>query len=165
MVEEKVVIDFNKFLDSLNNESDRAVPLITAALIEEILHRTLQAFLCDVSASKKILDGFNAPLGTFSSKIDACYALGLIDEHEYNEINLIRKIRNEFAHTVYNADFNIQKVKDLCMTFKYSVPPDIGDKISVRGRFNMAAVALLAKLYYRPEYVITEKRRTKSWKN
>jgi hypothetical protein len=44
MVEERVIIDFKKFTDSLNKESDRAIPLITAAIIEEILHRTLKAF-------------------------------------------------------------------------------------------------------------------------
>ena len=166
MVEERVIIDFKKFTDSLNKESDRAIPLISAAIIEEILHRTLKAFFCDVAASKKMLEGFNAPLGTFSSKLDACYALGLIDEYEFNEINLIRKVRNEFAHTAYDADFNIQKVKDLCMTLKSSLPANTEEEakvFSARSRFNNAAICLLVGLYYRPEYVIKDKRKIKSW--
>ncbi|WP_368576014.1 transcriptional regulator [Acinetobacter baumannii] len=166
MVEDKLINDFQRFIRSLDRESDRGLPLISAAVIEEKLHDTLKAFLSDVSASKKILNDFNAPLGTFSSKIDTCYALGLIDEFEYKEINLIRKIRNEFAHTVYDASFDIKKIHDLCITLESNLPCGIDPKkLTARFRFKNSVICLLSRLYYRPEFVQKEKRQSKVWVN
>lgn len=39
-------------------------------------------------------------LGTFSSKIIFCYRLGIIDSKIMHALELIRRIRNDFAHQV-----------------------------------------------------------------
>jgi DNA-binding MltR family transcriptional regulator len=38
------------------------------------------------------------PLGTFSAKINLAYRLGLLDDKIEHALQLIRKIRNDFAH-------------------------------------------------------------------
>jgi DNA-binding MltR family transcriptional regulator len=40
-------------------------------------------------------------LGTFAARIAAAYSMGLISDLEYKDCELIRKIRNEFAHKVH----------------------------------------------------------------
>ncbi len=40
-----------------------------------------------------MLDGFNAPIGTFSAKINMAFSLGLIMENEYKEIEITRNIQ------------------------------------------------------------------------
>jgi DNA-binding MltR family transcriptional regulator len=35
-----------------------------------------------------------------------CYRLGLLSDRYVRDLNLIRKIRNEFAHNIQGCDFN-----------------------------------------------------------
>ena len=56
--------------------------------------------------------GSFAPLGTFSTKISIAFFIGLIPEDIYNDLNIIRKIRNEFAHNYDTLTFNLSPVKD-----------------------------------------------------
>jgi len=87
------------FLAQFNKESDRGAALIAAAMLDDRLKDMLSSFLADTATAKELLSGFNAPLGTFSSRISAAHALGLLQDNELNEITLIRKIRNEFGHS------------------------------------------------------------------
>ena len=86
--------DLSKFVSELRQETDRGLPLVCAALIDDKLQGTLLAFFASERSGKKLVLDANAPLGTFASRIEACFALGLIDDFEYAEANLIRKIRN-----------------------------------------------------------------------
>ena len=40
------------------------------------------------------------PLGSFSAKIDLCFYFGFLSQGEYSELHRIRRIRNEFAHSL-----------------------------------------------------------------
>jgi hypothetical protein len=52
-----------------------------------------------ITSTHQLIDGFNAPLGTFSSRIKAAYSLGLIENEQFEDLEHLRKIRNEFAHS------------------------------------------------------------------
>jgi mannitol operon repressor len=93
--------DLARFLEELQHESDRGLALVGGAVVDDKLRATLAAFFVECSAVAKLIDQGNAPLGAFSARADACLALGLIDDFEYSEINLVRKIRNEFAHGLH----------------------------------------------------------------
>src|SRR4051812_16444590 len=90
--------DLSRFLAELQAESDRGLALVGAAVIDDRLRETLASFVVEGPLGARLLDGASAPLSTFSARTDACAALGLIDEFEYGEISLLRKVRNEFAH-------------------------------------------------------------------
>jgi hypothetical protein len=98
-----------------------------------------------------LLSAPNASLGTFSSRIEACYSLALIDKFEYQEIGLIRKIRNEFAHAKHGISFESVKIKGLCTSLQ-SPLPDGGDYPVDTPRFRLvnAIVCIALRLYYRP---------------
>lgn len=55
-------------IQSLYPETDRDAALIVAAVLEEQLTLILYSFLRDSKSAKILLDGFNAPIGQFSSK-------------------------------------------------------------------------------------------------
>jgi DNA-binding MltR family transcriptional regulator len=61
-------------------------------------------------AAKQLLEGFNAPLGTFSARIKASLALGLITKEQYADLEHLRKIRNEFAHHWRRIDLSSHSV-------------------------------------------------------
>ena len=62
--------EFKAFLNALNKESERGAVLIAAAMLDDLLQRSIGAFLLDHPDTKRLLEGFNAPLGTFRK--DAC---------------------------------------------------------------------------------------------
>jgi hypothetical protein len=61
--------------------------------------------------------------------------MGLISDEEFQECDLIRKIRNEFAHKM-KMSFSLDPVRGMCGSMHYSVP---GEK-SPRGQFTSSAV-------------------------
>jgi hypothetical protein len=73
--------------------------LSLAAFAEEALGALLKAFMTPSEATAQLIEGFNAPLGTFSSRIKAAYAIGLITKEQFLDLERLRKIRNEFAHS------------------------------------------------------------------
>jgi len=152
------------FLDKLRKESDRGAVLISGAILEERLSDILHAFLLDHRTSVELLDGSNAPLGTFSSKINACYSLGLIQKNEFEELNTIRKIRNEFAHKWDNLDFATSKIKDLTMNLPWTGgPSDSKLQFIPKERFSFAVSMLLTDLLWRAKLVALEKRIDRIW--
>lgn len=156
--------ELSAFFAELQRETDRGLPLVAAALIDEKLLETLQAFFCEGKAADRLLSDVNAPLGTFSSRIEACFALGLIDEHEYREITLMRKVRNLFAHARHGLVFTDEKVAGLCSTFASQLPSGAEyEAAGPRFRFINATVSLILRLYYRAKWVALERRAPKSW--
>jgi hypothetical protein len=144
--------DFMAFLDHLIQESERGQVLISATMLDDLLMKTIQAFLIRGRSADKLLDGFNAPLGTFLARIEATHSMGLISNEEHHDATVIRKIRNEFAHTL-TASFDDQRIKDQCAAL-HSSAKDYGDVVvSARGQFTSAATALILKLTNRPHYV------------
>ena len=144
--------EFMAFLDHLQQESERGQVLISASMLDDLLMKTLQAFLIKGRSAERLLTGFNAPLGTFSARIEASHAMGLISDEEHHDATVIRKIRNEFAHTL-TASFDDQSIKDQCAALHYSAKDYAGVVIPTRGQFSMAATALILNLTNRPHYV------------
>jgi hypothetical protein len=147
---------FTEFLAEFNKETERGAALAAAAMIDDQLGRTIEAFLVPNKGSKALLDGFNAPLGSFSARIAAAFGLGLISEVEYRECEILRKVRNEFAHQI-KVSFMTDKVVSLCTQLQLSAK-NYGDvHVDTRGQFTTAATALILHLTNRPHHV--EKRR------
>jgi DNA-binding MltR family transcriptional regulator len=100
----------------LANESDRGVVLVGSSLLEENLELVLRAVMRQhEKIVKEVIDplfqGFGA-FATFSAKVKSCYAFNLIDETTFNDLDTIREIRNEFAHSYRTASFSNQNIKD-----------------------------------------------------
>jgi hypothetical protein len=156
--------DLAKFVDELRRETDRGLPLVGAALIDDRLTETLRSFFCESPSASKLIDDANAPLGTFSSRTEMCFALGLIDEYEYTEIGLIRKVRNEFAHAKHGITFSSPRVQGLCSSLKSDLPQGADYPLQdPRFRFTNAVVCLALRLYHRPDWVALERRKPKVW--
>ena len=104
--------EFMDFRLSLIQESDRGSVLMAAAFIENKLECLLESyFIEDEKICKQLLKG-NGALATFSSKIDLSFLLGLIPKNIFNDLHILRKIRNEFAHTASKISFETPSIKD-----------------------------------------------------
>ena len=154
--------DFLPFLDSHNQESPRGSVLIACSFLDEQLKDIIHSFLLKGSDADKILTGFNAPLGTFSARIKMAFSLSLITEKEKIDCEILRKIRNEFAHN-HKTTFNDQRIIDLCKGLHHSAK-DYGDvTVDAKGQFSSGAIGLILNLINRPHYVEKEKLKSRSW--
>lgn len=154
---------FFDFLEDFNKETERGAALAAAAMVDDQLAKTIEAFLIPNKGSTALLEGFNAPLGTFAARIAAAFALGLINEREYRECELIRKVRNEFAHQI-KVSFETEKIVRLCAQLQMAATDYAEVKVGTRGKFTTAAVALILNLTNRPHYVGREQLKPREWK-
>jgi mannitol operon repressor len=146
------------FLNIFYKETDRGAALMAGSVIDEILKEIILKFLIDIKESGQLMNGFNAPIGTFSSRILMAYTLGLIEDTEYFEIETIRKIRNLFGHSWTEADFFTPKIKSQIEKFPFQ-------EQTFRLTFNHTVANLLGELIWRSHYVSKERRALKKWPN
>jgi len=107
----------DELFEALSRESDRGLILVSASYLDEALERLLRArFSIEHKKSKSMIDPlFNTfgPLSTFSAKIKMSYAIDLIEKWVYRDLEILRKLRNEFAHSIGPAVFDSAEVVKL----------------------------------------------------
>jgi DNA-binding MltR family transcriptional regulator len=84
--------DFALFI----KESERGCALIGAALIDEGLANLFRAVFVPGTADELLKP--ERPLSSLSARTRTAYALGLINRQNFQDIELVRKIRNDAAH-------------------------------------------------------------------
>ncbi|HWA90567.1 MAG TPA: hypothetical protein VG889_11055 [Rhizomicrobium sp.] len=99
--------------------SDRGCALILSAVIERRLESVIRSILReDLSNTEKIeLFSHEGAMGSFSSKIQIGYALGIYGKKTKHDLTLIRHLRNAFAHTRKPLRFEMKVVRDVCEIF------------------------------------------------
>lgn len=103
---------------ALKRESDRGCVLLAGSFLEEALGELLQAALRHdtpelAKVSKGLLKGPLAPFGSFYTKIEGAYALGLIRSDMYKLLHRFREARNLMAHSYDHVDFTHAKIRAL----------------------------------------------------
>ena len=100
---------------TLLKESDRGCVIFSAALLDEGLEMLIRACChADITSIKSSVDPLfqtYAPLSTFSGKIQLCYAFRLIPKVLRDNLELVRRMRNDFAHDYGPIDFNDPKCR------------------------------------------------------
>jgi DNA-binding MltR family transcriptional regulator len=105
-------------LDKLEHESDRGAVLITAAWVDDALKEYLRSHLIDDSIVVDKLLGLDRPLGTFSSRITLCYCMGFIGPQIRSDLDVIRDVRNDFAHVRSEISFSTDSIRDRSLNLK-----------------------------------------------
>ena len=100
----------HEFRKTLSLETDRGCVMMAAAYIDDQLGELLKAYLIDDKKVVKLMFDFNGPFGTFSSRNDGAYALGLLPGNVHRDIHLLRKIRNDFAHVSTPITFDDEPI-------------------------------------------------------
>jgi DNA-binding MltR family transcriptional regulator len=114
--------------------SDRALGIIAGSLVEIHLTKLLkQAFITETKVGSKQtaeeeMFRSSGPLGVFSNKINITYLMGLISAELYRDLNIMREIRNRFAHRTEIGSFDHPEISSRCMNFtlidRYVIDPD-----------------------------------------
>jgi DNA-binding MltR family transcriptional regulator len=77
-------------------------------------------FVDDPKAVDDMLEGPGA-MSSFGVRIELAFLLGLITSRERRMLNLIRKIRNDFAHSSKYISFSQSPIKERCLEFDVTI--------------------------------------------
>lgn len=112
----------------LSSPSDRSCVIVAVSYLDELLMEIIKLFITIPTKKEdnnKLFEGYG-PLSSFNSKVVIAYRLGLISEYEYQSLQAIRKIRNNFAHRL---DFQkLDTIKDKLQTIipnRSLLPPEV----------------------------------------
>lgn len=100
-------------------ESDRAIAIVCAAIVENRLTAVLKAGMKQEERVLSELFRPSGPLGSFGTKIRLAFLLNLIHDDIYKDLLQISTIRNDFAHNVKIKSFDDdQSIKDRVQSLK-----------------------------------------------
>jgi hypothetical protein len=96
------------FLAELKTQSDRGTAVIAAAVLDDLLEMLLTARFVEMGGERheNLFKKTGAPFSSFSSKIETCFAVGVIGNEARLAMHLIREVRNEFAHRIEQITFD-----------------------------------------------------------
>ncbi|SDE63448.1 hypothetical protein SAMN05216464_10841 [Mucilaginibacter pineti] len=148
---------FRRFMQELEAESDRGAAIFAGTFFECTLKLLLEELLNKVKSTRSLLEDANGGLYTFSAKINICYSLGYITLAEYQALNVLKKIRNQFAHNFeYRFSFEDERIAAQCVSLKQELNALKGkDFETSRAMFIEAVKELHQKLFDRRYEVIT----------
>lgn len=110
------------FFDVFNYESPRGMVIIAAAELEDHLQKIIGEYL--ESQPSEIHNCFESNLTNFAGKIQTAFSLKLIDKKIKDDLDLFRQIRNEFAHSSFEINFESEQIINYCKKFKNTIPFD-----------------------------------------
>jgi hypothetical protein len=142
----------------LATDSDRAAAIVGAAILETRLTQSIKGRTFSDKTINERMFGSMGALGSLSAKIDLAYMLGIFNRDVHQDLHVVRRIRNRFAHHLDVTDFNSQSILDMCASLKVidrqaPEPRRLGGKDSLdpkspRGKFLLSthffALLLLA---------------------
>ena len=92
--------------------------LLRTAVLENHLLSLLLASMRPLSNEKEDRIFTKGPLSRFAAKIAVAYGFGLIDDDLYDDLRVLREIRNKFAHTLNKITFSSPDVIELMQKFR-----------------------------------------------
>ena len=148
--------DWNGFYEELRAESPRASAILAAAYLDAWLRFLLEcALLDDRKAADRLLGSEqdpDRPLSSFGARISAAYCLGLISKQESEDLRLVSRVRNRFAHRAHGYSFEDPEIVGWCDSLQ--IPTQLSSSIKDRttghrGSFLLGVILLTAALQSR----------------
>ena len=122
-LESEHILDYFNELSTPGN--DRAAAILLARHLEDALVLALLSRIKVDKNRKNELIGFDRPLGSFDSKIRFSFAIGLLTKETRDTLDVIRYVRNAFAHALIPIRFETKEVASACVliTIPAALPP------------------------------------------
>lgn len=101
----------NRILFEFSKEDDRAAAILVAAEMDRVVLSILSNYLLNSTKESSPLLERDGPMEAFGSRIELAYRLGLLPPVFHNDLQMIRRIRNAFAHSPTGLSFDSPKVR------------------------------------------------------
>lgn len=105
---------------SLIEESDKGCVIIIGSILQETLRQLHEAHIAANTHPKKVkifedLTRIHAPLSSFAGLIQIAYAYNLLSYKDFQDLEIIRRLRNEAAHCFWDFSLEDSGVQNLVM--------------------------------------------------
>ncbi|MCH7539863.1 MAG: hypothetical protein IH999_05625 [Proteobacteria bacterium] len=102
-------------LEEYADMTDQATALVLCAMVERSLERSILSRMVRMKRKDR-LDLFEglAPIATMSAKIKIATSLGIIGPSAISDLESIKNIRNQFAHSFHPIRFDTKSVAVEC---------------------------------------------------
>lgn len=138
---------------------DRAFAIVGGTLLERGLEAAVLRKFVDLKKSdyRALFEG-TAPLSSFSAKIKIAHALGVLNDGCKKDLEVIKDIRNAFAHSIAEIDFATPDIAKFCKRIRFPKQlqsiegfDGLGFEIETpKGVFHMAVMLYSALLLSKP---------------
>ncbi len=107
--------DIVMMLDEYVDMTDQATALVLCAMVERSLERSILSHMVRMK-KKNRLDLFEGlgPIATMSAQIKIAAALGIIGPSATSDLESIKNIRNQFAHSFHPISFDTKSIATEC---------------------------------------------------
>jgi len=99
-------------------KNERAAAIVGASFLDTLLEQTLVNFFAEDEKEVGNLLKNDRPIGTYGSRTSLAYCLGLIGKIVRDDLRLVGKIRNRFAHDLH-ASFNDDPIRTWCLSLRW----------------------------------------------
>lgn len=98
--------------------NDRAIAIVGPSFLDtQLEHLLINFFIEDEREVRQLLKP-DRPIGTFGSRTTLAFCLGLIGKIVRDDLRLVGKIRNRFAHNL-EASFDSEPIRSWCLALKW----------------------------------------------
>jgi DNA-binding MltR family transcriptional regulator len=107
-------------LSGENALDDRSAAIVFASYVETALEIAIRThFVDDPETNKRLFSYGNGEgfLAGFAAKISMAEALGVFEKRMYQDLSLIKNIRNAFAHSGVEVTFATSEISAACAAF------------------------------------------------
>jgi hypothetical protein len=137
----------------ISQVSDRTAAIVLASWVERALEQWIIQILPrrDAETLERLQDR-DGPLSGFFAKIHLGYALSLYDAGVRDNLEIIRRIRNAFAHTPQAIDFKTEEIRTEVRKLKFKPRGMPDEKIvsEYREAFALACMGLVLASRLKP---------------
>ncbi len=99
---------------ALRRRTHAGTVIAASAQIERVLEKLLLAHMRSLTKKEHArLFGSYGPLSSFAAKTDMAYALKMIPKSMFDALNILRRLRNDIAHSEEIVDLSHHKIKHL----------------------------------------------------
>jgi DNA-binding MltR family transcriptional regulator len=107
----------------LSGEPPLPCALIAGAYLDKAVITLLTSFFISGSTANEICDENKGVLRDSASRAKIAYVLGLIPKDAYQNLVVIARVRNMFAHSHAMIDFDDERIISLCDSLKLPEAP------------------------------------------
>ena len=101
-----------------HESTDRVIAIVGAAYLDSMLDKLLRVVFIQAADDVDRLLRPDGPLGSNGARYQLCYCLGLITREQRDDLKIVAKIRNTFAHDFKATSFDVAPLRDYCASLK-----------------------------------------------
>lgn len=137
-------------MTEIEQQTDRGAAIIGGAYVDIVLRKAITTKFVDI---EDIVDGLfenRGPLQDFGARMQMALVLGVYGRQAYEDLRVIKDVRNMFAHAAEAVDFTNQRVADRCKNLWFPKKIQYGKRpkpTTARGLYVRAVELITDGLY------------------